>query len=1102
MESNQQNQIKNDEIIKLKIKNAEENQKNEELNEYIMPLQNNMMTSVEGLNEPSNKKGERQRQIWSGKYDNLFSSNSILETIEENDNMHQPSASLTYFGNLNKEFKTSFELSEWDLIREENPTVITEFINNEKTECCFSPSSNICETPKKVLRERVNNYKCMFEKSMKENNELREFTTLEKQMFYDNNEQLKDLSNLRKQVDNLQIKNDESEKIIENLKYAVQVVESEKLDIEFIIEEQRKKFEKRENELLATIQETKKELKSKEDQIQKSIILSDNFMTEKQEEIKRLQMKIKEIYQLNNTYNNEINTLKLQLLNKDQQLNIELSERYSLLKELSLLQSYAAAVKSIPCAIEFLADEGYLSLKKCDILGLVQLLEHVHNIVEKLEQKNKYLIDENHNLKLITNDFNIQINYTKKENDGLRLKLNSIEEKIIFTIKEFSGSSEINIDNTNMESLIEFALKHFEENTNEVDILSNNNLILKEKLSISNIQLCEIISYVFNNLDFILQSISTMEERSSTEMEKLKKELSETKEENIFLKSSIQLFNILTFECVDIIEKVKINQSNAIFVQEELKEFNTNLNMLIENQTKIVKQIKDELDDTKFKLSLKNKELDERRIGINLDNKSEIHNELITKTKELEIAVSQVYVLQLTIEEMKIKTNSNAIIIERLNNTLDGIEFELKEKSKLVDEFKNNKSFAATCNNLETINDLNEIITKLKSELENKLINENILRNESQFVTVELDDAIVKVNEVKSVDTLNIKDESNIYIAQQLNYELKCIESILNEKIELIRKLENTNLELLTKCTNSDQFNKIITEFEIKLKNKIYIENELRDELKDKTIELEYATLQGNEIQTVVESMENEIKSNVVLIDEFKSELATKSDLLTKLENVNSELVLKCNKFNEIMLNNTKDNEQNHLNIQNQLQLVSKEKLLIQNYLNLIIQQRLEISKYDESKIYLQDKVQLRVLNYHNLYTEFVNLSCDIESLLKCQTITVSNLREEILIKSAGIEHLQKQVLGSSLQQNYDRLEKEYMLRSCECDEAQRKILHLESMLLRNEESENILKNDYESKCIALEEYKKKIEFLVYRNDLFQIRVNDFEDNVLVNLNE
>lgn len=45
---------------------------------------------------------------------------------------------------------------------------------------------SVCETPKKVLRERVNNYKNMFEMSMKENNELREFTTLEKQMFRDN----------------------------------------------------------------------------------------------------------------------------------------------------------------------------------------------------------------------------------------------------------------------------------------------------------------------------------------------------------------------------------------------------------------------------------------------------------------------------------------------------------------------------------------------------------------------------------------------------------------------------------------------------------------------------------------------------------------------------------------------------------------------------------------------------------------------------------------------------------------------------------------------------------------------------------------------------
>ncbi|XP_026813980.1 uncharacterized protein PFB0145c-like [Rhopalosiphum maidis] len=1019
MEDKKQNQLESDEVNEFKYKYAEEKQKNEELNKYLLRLQNNMIISAVGhKDQPSNKKGDQQRRIWSGKLDNTFSSNSILETIEENDSLHQPSESLAYFGNLNKEFKTPLESFEWNLIREEDPTAVTEVINNENTEHNLSPPSSIsfsvCETPKKVLRERVNNYKHLFETSMKENNELREFTTLEKQMFYDNNEQLKELSNLKKQVDNLQIEKNEFEKMIEKLKYSVQVVEKKKYDIEIINEEQRINFEKRENELLAIIQDTKKEVKSKEDQIEK-FILSDNFKAEKQEEIKKLEVKIKEMYQLNNTYINEIDTLKLQLLNKDKQLNVELSKQCSIFNELSLLQSYASEAKSVPCSIQFLTDEGYFSLKKCKILELVQLLEHIHDIVEQLQQKNQILLDENNNLKLITNDFNIKMNNTNKEN--YEMKLNSIEEKIKFTIKELSDSSEINIDNSDANSLIDLTVKYFKENSNKIDILSNKNLILEEKLSLSNIKLCEIISFVFNNLENILQHISTLNVKSSTEMEKFKKELSKTIEENIFLKSSIQAFDILTFECVDMIETVQINQSNLINIQEELtacnginnelqlqieelNALNTNLNTLIENQIKIEKQIKYELDDTKYKLSLKN--------------------------KELEIVVSQVNVLQSTIEEIKTNTNYNPTIIKRLNNALNTIKFELEEKSKFVNKFKNNKSETTICNNLERIHKPNEVITKLKSELKYKLINEKALNNELPIVTVELDDTIVKVDEVKSViEILNIKDESNVSIMEQLKYELKCIKSTLIGKNELIRKLENINLELLTKCKNSDELNKIITELKINLENKINVENEIRAELNAKTIKLEYAMLQDNELQTVIESMENEIKSNVVLIDKLKSELSTKSDLLTKLENVHFELISK-----------------HHYKIKNNL----------------------------------EDKVQLHVLNYHNLYTEFINLSCDIESLLKYQTITVSNLREEIHLKSTEIEHLQKKVLESNLQQEYDKLKEEYMLRSYECDEARHKILHLESTLSRNKKHEKVL-----------------------RNDSFHIKVSD---NSLVDLNE
>ncbi|KAF0754076.1 kinesin-related protein 4 isoform X1 [Aphis craccivora] len=1271
LEGIKQNQFENDEVNEIKYKYQEEKRTNEELKERIMRLQNNMITSAH-IDQPSNKKGYHRRRTWGGKLDNTFSSNSILETIEEDVNMHRPSVP-SNFGNLNKEFKTPLESFEWDLIREEDRSSVTESINNENTEHHFSPPSNIpfsvCETPKKVLRERVNNYKNMFEMSMKENNELREFTTLEKQMFYNNNEQLKELTNLKKQVDNLQTEKNESEKMIEKLKYSIQVVENEKRDIEVIMEVQKNMHDKRETELLATIQETREELKLKEDQFKKTIS-SDNFMAEKQEEIKRLEMKIKEMHQLNNTYINEIDSLKLQLLNKDQQLHLEMSKQSSLLNELSLLKNDAAEVKSVPCAIKLLADKGYFTLRKCEILELDQLLEHIQNTVEHLQQENQSLIDENNNLKLITNEFNIQMNNIKQENNELSVKLNSIEENIKLTIKDFSGSSEINVDNSDTKSLIDFAVTHFEENTNKIDILSNKNLILKEELSSSNAKLNEIKSFIFNNLDCILQSISIMEVESSMEIEKFKKQLSETIEENIFLKSSIQAFNKLTFECVDIIEKVKTNHlkiidlqeelaiSNALKIElhvqiEELNGLNTNLQMFIENQTKVGNYINDKSDQLNYdyskldemqlilkdneittnsnvvlnqlrtelqtvksnledksnmivaleknnvellskyselekyfksntncieekeeiekqlqdklvtntnglqdaleklkeiniKLELNDSEIDKLKTSLNFvklelneklkliemenskfelaqnkkleensqlnsvnsnltaklnnenNSESDIYSELLLKTKELENATSQINVLQLKIEEIKINTNSDVSIIERLNH-------ELEEKNKLVDQLKNNKSEKLMSNDSDRIFELDEIITKLKSELEKKSNNEKTLNKELQVVTVELDDAIIKVDEVKSViNILNINNISYMSVIEELNYELKFIKSTLNEKNELILQLENTNLELLTKCKNSDdQVNKTIADLNVNLEEKIKVENELRDELKSITIELECAIVQNNKFQTMVESMEDELSSNCISLEQFKSDLDMKSDLLSKLENVNSELTMKYDKINETMLNNMKENEQNYIDIQNKLQLVTQEKSSIQTDLNLISQKFMEISEdHEKTRKHLENKIQLQVSNYHILYTEFVNLSCDIESLLEHQSIQESNLREEILLKSTELEHLQKQILESSLQQEYDRLEEEYMLRSRECDEARQKIINFESVLSRNEESEKILRDSLESKSIALEEYKKNVEFLFSRNDSFQVRVNDFEDNVLVGLNE
>lgn len=977
----------------------------------------------------------------------------------------------------------------------------------------------------------------------------------------------------------------------------------------------------------------------KDEQLKK-FISSNNLLAEKQEEIKRLEMKIKEISCLNNSYINEIDVLKTQLLNKDQLLNVEMFNNCSLINELSLLQNQVAELRSVPCAIKILADEGYFTLKKNDIEELDQLLEYIHNTVEELQQENENIKDENNNLKCITNDFTSQLNNTKRENNELKSQLNLIVINIKSIINEFSFKYEIDVDNSEISTLLNFAAKQFKQNTDLNEKLISENVILKEKLSLSNNNLCKIKYFVFDNLDSILTIISSMQ--SSSEIENLNKDLSESLKENKFLKYSIRMFDELTFECGEIIEQIKCNQSNTIYLQEELtvcnavknefevqceqlNKLNVTLKTFIENQKTTEKEIQEkfdlkciELKDVLKKLNeislivgdyeIKTKSNDRitnqlnielQNVKSNLEEKSnlliELENsktewlskyiklencyqsnvenikhkeeiekqlrvELVTKTNDLQNAIDELKEMKTKVqlnmseidklntlldsinseldiksnliikmennkleleekqndlelvnqlnninselknkleemtvsenttreelltkkkelEDIQIKDNTNLTIIGNLNNELNTNRFILEEKSKLVEKLEVTMS-----SYVKEINELNKIVIKLNMELEEKSIKEKDLKNELYIVTTEIEDAIVKTNEVKVVfDILKKNYESKLLIVEQLNNELDCIKSTFNEKNSLIVELENTNSELLTKCENLkiiDQLNKYIVELKFIIDTKGQIENEMRNELQAKNIQLENALIKENNTQALVESMENDIKSNNILIKQFESELSIKSNLLTKLENTNSELLLKCSELNETKLSNLNENKQ----IQDKLQTVIHEKALIKN-------------NHIKIKAHLEDTLQQQALNYQKLNEEFVHFASDIELFLKLHIDTESKLRTEL-------DDLQRQLYESSLQQDYEKLEEEYIQRSHECDEAFEKIKNLESILLTKEESEKVLKNNFKSKCVALEEYKKNVEYLFMRNDSFQGRVNDFEDNVLVDLNE
>lgn len=941
-------------------------------------------------------------------------------------------------------------------------------------------------------------------------------------------------------------------------------------------------------------------------------------MTEKQEEIKRLDMKIRELSQLNYTYINEIEVLKSQLLNQNQQLNEELSKRHE------------AEIKSVPLAIQFLSSEGYFTLNKNEIDELDQLLKKMYDTVEQLQHENQSLKDENNNFKLITNDFTNHMNDIKIENNELRLQLNLIKANMMYIVKDFSTSSEINVDDSNISSIVELAVEHFKEIKIEIEKLSSKSRIHQEELSFSINKLSETNCFVLDNLDDILKHIFTLEVKLGIENEKFEIELSETIKENIFLKSSIQEFNKLMFECVDIVEILKTNQSNHVHIQEkldscyviqtelheqieQLNRLNDNLKILMENQTKVEKDIRkdleiksselkdalakidemhlnkkdsehkfeltdvyvnqlkidfenvkfnleekeknesqlkdelvlktihfqnclDELKEIKLKVVLKESEIEQlntqvdsikfefdeklkilmeleniklelseqinqlnninSELKIRLDQKliseNEIQEKLQTTTKELEIANSQVNDLQLTLENNNLEINSNVSTIKMLNSELDNIKLKLEEKSQLLEKFESNELEAIKVKKLKELESY-DVISELESKLEEKLNKEQLLKNELQTIFIELENATAMVNHVKSViEILSNKCESNTCIVEQL-------QSSLDEKINLIAELEKTNLEVLTKCDDVDVTNKlnnIIAELKMKLQAQTKINVETQNKLQVKTIQLEDALIKENEVQTLVESMENEIKSNIERVEQFALELDTKSNLLTKSEHKYSELLMK---FDEINETNKKYVEK----IENSQSVYFQEKTLIQSDLKLANQKLLDMTKqHNELKKHVEDILQQQAMNYQNLFTDFNNMSCDIESLLSFQINTENKLREEILIKATEFDDLYKQLHESSLQQDYEKLEEEYMLRSRECDEAQEKLVLLETKLSTLQDSETVLRNNFKSKCNDLEEYKKNIEFLFMRNDSFQIRVNDFEDNVLVDLNE
>jgi len=254
-------------------------------------------------------------------------------------------------------------------------------------------------------------------------------------------------------------------------------------------------------------------------------------------------------------------------------------------------------------------------------------------------------------------------------------------------------------------------------------------------------------------------------------------------------------------------------------------------------------------------------------------------------------------------------SNNITSIISKKDNTIKRLEVELKEKSNIVVNFNetvkeletNKEKNKALFEKYEKINKENIILSSQVKNL-NEQINENNNQNEVNSINnvladkqIYYDNIIKKLEGQIEVQVLHIKD-SEVKLKEAENIWLKLIEieDKFNLSITERKLLEEENIKLSKNIKSNEM---LINDF----KNKIQQENEQKqqisksnEELSKKLSEAEDKLKQSSKERRILEednsNLNKLIKNNEVLINKLKNKVEkAKDDITTKLKNTDKE---------------------------------------------------------------------------------------------------------------------------------------------------------------------------------------------------------------------
>ena len=606
--------------------------------------------------------------------------------------------------------------------------------------------------------------------------------------------------------------------------------------------------------------------------LQKNIGNNNNTIVELRKQLKNLSNE-------NNNLRNQVNNLKINMIEDGNQLHIKPYSEFlinnneinSIKKQLELEKQNSGLIK-----IKYEKEINLIN-KKCEDLSkkLSSKTDEIISLQRENIKLKTTLNDKNNNLYDISNKFtgmkNIQ-NYAavtnnemlkyKGENNQLKKMVNSMKKSLLKITKE---KKELNNQLMIQKKQIQNLEGNTNTNYNKTIIGLQQELEQLRKITENNNYKSIEYEQQINNLQNILNEKDELINQYKDSIQKIKNNnMDKVNNQN------------------DTINLQKINNGLMNQLQSKNKEIE-NLKRLSNfkgNDNQKIIELNKIINDDKQQIQLLNKQITELKIGKAESEQNDLINKYKNEINELNNAFlkanSIIEEKDIMIKKLKENTNSDnnlQLKIEQLNKHINQLE---QENKNLTDEiFKNDN-----LQNDENINALNMKISNLKGENE-------YYKNKAE----ELQEQIKNIQRIENKNNnfndnilemiYDDKNNDELHLIKKENQNLEFNVSQLNQKISNLNKLnEKLNQELnQEKIKNSELLEKLKPN-----KNNIIVNNEkndIEDKLKKKEDELEA-------INTFVLKLQKDLEKCKEENDNYKSKINTiekeKVSLMKQLE--------------------------------------------------------------------------------------------------------------------------------------------------------------------------------------------------------------------------